>query len=90
MLRRQRIKEEANAAKQKALNAQTQRRDRRKALREVQRIGALQELLLGSIETAHKTEYDTKMRVFDVRDNSNQETGVFVIGGFVAQLMLFF
>ena len=90
MQRRQRIKEEANAAKDKALAAQTRRRDRRKALREVNRISGLQEVIVHAIESAPKTEYETRMRVYDVRDSRREEHGAFVIGGFVGELILFF
>jgi len=93
MQRRQEKKDEEARKRNHAAEAQARRRERRRCLREKLRIGKLQELIVDMTETAPKIEYNTQVKVLDVREfhgNETPEVGICTIGGFVGELILAF
>lgn len=76
-------------AKLEAEEEKRLRKEKRAALRERKRLTDLKEQLLKDvIQTAEMKEYNTAMKIYDVRDNLATSDGIIVIGGFVGELII--
>lgn len=72
--------------------ARRKRREERAAARELARVADLRKFISESIESARIEErYEPdRIRVFDVRDPEGTEDGIYLIGGFMAEIMTTF
>ena len=85
--REQNLKDAAKAKKEKEL-ATSRRKEKRRAMREVKRIGELQQNILTHItEPAQKRDFKADIPVFDIRTYTDKE-GLFVIGGYFGELLI--
>lgn len=68
------------------------RKERRNALREAFALRKLtQNFMSNVVQVAQRTEYSPALTVYDVREyHPNRENGVFVIGGFIGELLIVF
>jgi hypothetical protein len=84
MAEKKRIRDEAEAKRK--------RKERRNALREAHKLVTMTECIKNEILIpSHRADYSPHVRVSDVRDyNPDATPGVYVLGGFAAELMYTF
>lgn len=96
MQRREDKKNEAARIKREAERAQARRRERRRCLREQVRITLIQDKILDTVfEGSEKIDYNSQVLIHDIRDyateaESENPQALYVIGGFVGELIITF
>lgn len=71
--------------------AKRQRKEARAALREKHRLGLLKEVIQNEImKQAVLEEYNTKLKIYDVKDPASSNDGIIVIGGLIGELIISF
>lgn len=89
--KRQEKKKEQMRKEREEEEERRKRRQIRQAKREKKRILQLQDQILNDlIANAKQEEYNTKMKVYDVRDASTQDDGIILIGGIIGELCITF
>ena len=67
------------------------RKEKRAALRERHRLKLLWEQIDAEVsKSATLDEYNSKMKVYDIRDAAADTDGIIVIGGFIGELIITF
>ena len=89
--RREEKKKEEIRLQREREEQKRRRKEERAAARERHRIGLLKEKILQNM-TANQSleEYTTQMKIFDVRDPDGKKDGIYLIGGFVGELIITF
>jgi len=89
--RREEKKKEELRLQREMEEAKRKRKEERAALRERHRIGLLLEKIQREIiGTAGLEDYNPLIKVYDVKDPNGKKDGVFLIGGFVGELIITF
>ena len=88
--RQDRMKEQLKKQKEQE-EAKRLRKEKRAALREKHRLGQLKDIIQAEVmKQAILEEFNTKLKIYDIKDPASTNDGIIIIGGLLGELIITF